>query len=77
MCDGSVRFVSDKIDSWSFSAGNADTYNDAMPDNTVFTTVSYTAPYTKSGSYLNTSNASLGLYQKLSTRSGGEVVGEF
>jgi len=77
MCDGSVRFVSDKIDSWSFSAGNADTYNDAMPDNTVFTTVTYTAPNSKNGSYLNTSNASLGLYQKLSTRSGGEVVGEF
>jgi prepilin-type N-terminal cleavage/methylation domain-containing protein/prepilin-type processing-associated H-X9-DG protein len=77
MCDGSVRFISDTVQSWSFAAGNADSYGDSMPDNTNFVTVAPTAPYTKSGSYLDTSAAALGLYQKLSTRAGGEPLGEF
>jgi prepilin-type N-terminal cleavage/methylation domain-containing protein/prepilin-type processing-associated H-X9-DG protein len=54
MADGSVRFVSDKIDSWTFSGGNADSFNDAMPDGSAFTSVSFSAPAsTKSGSYLD------------------------
>ena len=77
MADGSVRFLSNSIDCWSFGAGNADSFSDAMPDNTTFVTVPATAPYTKSGSYLNTSNANLGVYQKLSTRNGGETIGDF
>lgn len=76
-CDGSVKFISDNIDSWSFAAGNADSFGDSMPDNTTFTTVPSGAPYTKSGSYLDTSAATLGLYQRLSTRKGGEVTGEY
>jgi prepilin-type N-terminal cleavage/methylation domain-containing protein/prepilin-type processing-associated H-X9-DG protein len=74
LCDGSVRFVKNSISSWTFQQGNGDTYKDAMPDGTVFTTVPYTAPYTKSGSYLATGNAVLGVYQQLSTRAGGEVI---
>ena len=72
--DGSVRFLKNSINSWSFATGNADSYGDSMPDGTSFVTVSPTAPYTKSGSYLAHGNAVLGVYQKLSTRSGGEVV---
>jgi hypothetical protein len=45
-----------------------------MPDGTVFTTVNFTAPYTKNGSYLENGTAVLGVYQKLSTRTGSEVV---
>ena len=77
-CDGSVRFIKNSISSWSFNSGNADSYKDAMPDNTTFTTVSATSPYTKSGSYLlnslNNVPAQLGVYQQLSTRAGGEVI---
>ena len=51
-CDGSVHFIKNSISSWPFRVGNADSYGDAMPNNTAFTTVSSTAPYTKSGSYL-------------------------
>ncbi len=77
-CDGSVRFIKNSISSWTFSTGNADSYGDAMPDNTTFTAVSATAPYTRTGDYLAmstaTANAQLGVYQQLSTRNGGEVV---
>lgn len=77
-CDGSVRFIKNTVNSWSFSAGNADSYGDSMPDNTTFTTIAASAPYTKSGSYLLHSGANgpaqLGVYQKLATRAGGEVV---
>jgi prepilin-type N-terminal cleavage/methylation domain-containing protein/prepilin-type processing-associated H-X9-DG protein len=79
LCDGSVRFVKNSISSWTFNTANADTYKDAMPDYTTFTTVAATPPYTKSGSYLlnsqGTTNALLGVYQQLSTRNGGEVIG--
>ena len=73
-CDGSVKFIKNTIQSWSFNAGNADSYGDSMPDGTVFTTVTPSAPYVKSGSYLANGTAVLGVYQQLSTRAGGEVV---
>jgi prepilin-type N-terminal cleavage/methylation domain-containing protein/prepilin-type processing-associated H-X9-DG protein len=77
-CDGSVHFVKNSIASWTYNTGNADSYGDAMPDNTTFTTVSATAPAIKSGSYLANyganGNAILGVYQQLSTRGGGEVT---
>ncbi len=74
LCDGSVRFVKNSISSWTFNTGNADSYKDAMPDGTTFTTVPITAPYTKTGSYLANNAAQLGVYQQLSTRAGGEVI---
>jgi prepilin-type N-terminal cleavage/methylation domain-containing protein/prepilin-type processing-associated H-X9-DG protein len=74
-CDGSVKFIKNSISSWSFSAGNGDSYQDAMPNGTVFTVVSATAPASKSGDYLaTTAAAQLGVYQQLSTRAGGEVI---
>jgi prepilin-type N-terminal cleavage/methylation domain-containing protein/prepilin-type processing-associated H-X9-DG protein len=73
-CDGSVKFISDTINSWSFAAGNADSFGDSMPDNTSFVTISGTGAYTKSGSYLDTTAATLGVYQRLATRNGGEVI---
>ncbi len=74
-CDGSVKFISNSINSWSFAAGNVDSFKDSIPDNSVFVTVPKSAPFTKSGTYLDTTNTVLGVYQKLSTRNGGEVVG--
>jgi prepilin-type N-terminal cleavage/methylation domain-containing protein/prepilin-type processing-associated H-X9-DG protein len=73
MCDGSVRFLKNSISSWRFS-GNKDQYGDALPDNTAYITVSASAPYTKSTYYLQDNGASLGVYQQLSTRAGGEVI---
>ncbi len=78
MCDGSVRFLKNTISSWSFSAGNADSYGDSLPDNTTYVTAPPTPPYVKYGSYLANygpnGNAVLGVYQQLSTRAGGEVI---
>ena len=74
LCDGSVRFVKNTINSWSISGSNTDTYHDIFPDGTVFTSISATAPYTKGGSYLVNAGAQLGVYQQLSTRAGGEVI---
>ena len=81
-CDGSVRFIKNSISSWTFNTGNADSYGDAMPDNTTYTEAVATAPYTRSGYYLVNANnsttpptpAKLGVYQQLSTRTGGEVI---
>jgi prepilin-type N-terminal cleavage/methylation domain-containing protein/prepilin-type processing-associated H-X9-DG protein len=76
--DGSVKFLKNSISSWTFQTGNADSYGDSMPDYTTFVTVPATAPAIKSGSYLQKSNgagvATLGVYQQLSTRAGGEVI---
>jgi prepilin-type N-terminal cleavage/methylation domain-containing protein/prepilin-type processing-associated H-X9-DG protein len=72
-CDGSVHFIKNSISSWAFT-GNADSYGDALPNNVAYVTVSATAPYTKTGYYLQNNGAQLGVYQMLSTRAGGEVV---
>jgi len=78
MCDGSVHFIKNSINSWSFITGNADSYGDALPDNTTYVTVPPSPPNVKYGSYLQSYGpngpAQLGVYQKLSTRAGGEVV---
>jgi prepilin-type N-terminal cleavage/methylation domain-containing protein/prepilin-type processing-associated H-X9-DG protein len=77
-CDGSVHFLKNTTSSWPFNTGNADSYGDAMPDNTTFVVVSATPPAIKSGEYLQNSlnnvPAQLGAYQQLSTRAGGEVI---
>jgi prepilin-type processing-associated H-X9-DG protein len=76
--DGSVRFIKNSVNSWSFSAGNADSYGDSMPDNTTFVVVPSSPPAIKSGTYLQHTGAlgpaQLGVYQHLSTRAGGEVI---
>ena len=48
-CDGSVRFIKNSISSWSFSAGNADSYQDAMPNGTVYTSVALFSPLHEDG----------------------------
>ena len=73
-CDGSVQFIKNSISSWTFQTGNADSYGDAMPDNTTLRHGQPTAR-PKSGSYLAQHVApQLGVYQQLSTRAGGEVI---
>jgi prepilin-type N-terminal cleavage/methylation domain-containing protein/prepilin-type processing-associated H-X9-DG protein len=77
-CDGSVKFLKNSISSWTFNTSNTDGDGDSMPDNTTRVTVSATAPYSRTGYYLQNSgtngNAQLGVYQQLSTRNGGEVI---
>ena len=65
-CDGSVRFIKNSISSWSFSAGNTDSYGDSMPNN-----ISYDATNVI---YTVNPGAVLGVYQMLSTRNGGELI---
>ena len=52
-CNGSVT-VHQELDllSWTFNTANADSYGDAMPDNTTFVVVPATLPAVKSGEYL-------------------------
>jgi prepilin-type N-terminal cleavage/methylation domain-containing protein/prepilin-type processing-associated H-X9-DG protein len=65
-CDGSVRFIKNTINSWSFSAGMADSYGDSMPNG-----ISYDA---NGGVYTVLPGCQFGVYQALSTRAGGEVT---
>jgi prepilin-type N-terminal cleavage/methylation domain-containing protein/prepilin-type processing-associated H-X9-DG protein len=64
--DGSVHFIKNTISSWTFNTGNADSYGDSMPDGVTFTNSTYL--------WTLSATAQLGIYQKLSTRNGGEVV---
>jgi prepilin-type N-terminal cleavage/methylation domain-containing protein/prepilin-type processing-associated H-X9-DG protein len=77
-CDGSVRFLKNSISCWTYFTSNNDGDGDTLPDYTTRVTVSATAPYSRTGYYLQNSNgqgtAQLGVYQQLSTRNGGEVV---
>jgi prepilin-type processing-associated H-X9-DG protein len=67
-CDGSVRFIKNSINSWTFMTGAQDSYQDQIPDGTTFNAstiiwgANTTAPY------------QYGVYQALSTRNGGEVI---
>jgi prepilin-type processing-associated H-X9-DG protein len=66
-CDGSVRFIKNTTQSWTFGTGAADNYGDQIPDGTTFnaSTIIWTGP---------TPPCKFGVYQALSTRNGGEVV---
>jgi prepilin-type N-terminal cleavage/methylation domain-containing protein/prepilin-type processing-associated H-X9-DG protein len=65
-CDGSVRFIKNSIQSWTFVTGQTDTYNDQIPDGTAFNanTIIWTV----------NQGCQFGVYQALSTRNGGEVI---
>jgi prepilin-type processing-associated H-X9-DG protein len=59
--DGSVRFLKDSIDSWQNDP------NSGMPPGVTRTSDTHV--------YVIARGAKIGVYQKLSTRNGGEVVG--
>ena len=40
-CDGSVRFIKNTIQSWTFGTAAADSYGDAIPDGTTFNATTY------------------------------------
>ncbi len=63
--DGSVRFIKNGINSWSFVTGNVDSYGDSAPDGITFDSKNWLFTY---------NGAILGVYQQLSTRNGGEVI---
>jgi prepilin-type N-terminal cleavage/methylation domain-containing protein/prepilin-type processing-associated H-X9-DG protein len=68
-CDGSVRFIKNSIQSWTFFTGQADSYGDQIPDGT-----SYNSSTIIWGALPAPNNYQFGIYQALSTRSGGEVI---
>jgi prepilin-type N-terminal cleavage/methylation domain-containing protein/prepilin-type processing-associated H-X9-DG protein len=65
-CDGSVRFIKNTINSWGFTTGAVDKYNDQIPDGTTFDATKIL--------WTTTNACKPGVYQALSTRSSGEVV---
>jgi prepilin-type N-terminal cleavage/methylation domain-containing protein/prepilin-type processing-associated H-X9-DG protein len=67
-CDGSVRFIKNTIQSWTFAAANADSYQDAIPDGTTFNASTIVWGATSTNPYR------FGVYQALSTRNAGEVI---
>jgi len=64
-CDGSVKFLKNSISSWTFGAGNQTSYGDSLPDGTTVDSTGY---------IYSLGTATLGVYQKLSTRNVGEVI---
>jgi prepilin-type processing-associated H-X9-DG protein len=69
--DGSVKFIKDSISSWP----NVATNNYAAPTSYYVQNTSVTFnPLTISQTLSFTSAAQLGVWQKLSTKAGGEVI---
>ena len=67
MADGSVRFIKNTINSWTISGANKSSYGDYYPDGVI-------AGGSSTGYVWSYGTATLGVYQKLSTRNGGEVL---
>ncbi len=67
-CDGSVRFIKNTINSWTFMTGAADGYEDAIPDGTTYNASTILWGASSPNGYR------FGIYQALSTRNGGEVI---
>jgi prepilin-type N-terminal cleavage/methylation domain-containing protein/prepilin-type processing-associated H-X9-DG protein len=66
-CDGSVRFIKNSINSWSFSTNivNFSSSNNSAPAGVAYTNFIFT---------VTTGVTQFGIYQALSTRSNGEVI---
>jgi prepilin-type N-terminal cleavage/methylation domain-containing protein/prepilin-type processing-associated H-X9-DG protein len=64
-CDGSVKFLKNTINSWTFGAGNQTKYGDSLPDGVTVDS---------SGFIYSLGTARLGVYQALSTRNVNEVI---
>jgi prepilin-type N-terminal cleavage/methylation domain-containing protein/prepilin-type processing-associated H-X9-DG protein len=66
-CDGSVKFLKNTINSWSFAGGSTITFSSSPID---------CPPLVSYSSYIFTMSpgVQLGVYQKLATINGGEVV---
>ncbi len=65
LCDGSVRFLKNTVNSWSYSTNPAPALNGAfLPNGVTYANYVYTI----------NAGATIGIWQALSTRSGGEVV---
>ena len=70
MADGSVRFLKNTINSWSFSGGSSAKFSTGTVD--LPPNVAYLGSPQYTFSIL--SGAQMGIYQKLATRAGGEVI---
>jgi prepilin-type N-terminal cleavage/methylation domain-containing protein/prepilin-type processing-associated H-X9-DG protein len=67
-CDGSVHFIKNSVSSWQFTTQNSGWYGASLPVGVA---------YIKFIWYMNQNGqvTRLGVYQALSTRAGGEVIG--
>jgi prepilin-type processing-associated H-X9-DG protein len=65
--DGSVRFIKDSISSWPMNGQNGTDYGPRIGIDLIFTI--------SGASFDVTSKIPLGVWQKLGTRSGGEIIG--
>jgi prepilin-type processing-associated H-X9-DG protein len=65
-CDGSVRFIKNTINSWSMVRGSSGASGMRLPAGVTYSNFVYTI----------NAGAQPGVYQQLTTRSGGEVVSE-
>jgi prepilin-type N-terminal cleavage/methylation domain-containing protein/prepilin-type processing-associated H-X9-DG protein len=68
MCDGSVRFIRDTVNSWQINKTGA-----FLPVNVTLTNPTTVSGVTH-GIYVVSPGTSMGVYQALSTRAGGEVI---
>ena len=68
MADGSVRFLKSTVGSWPFGGGSSkfSTGNVDLPQNVTYDSTNFF--------FTTGANAQLGVYQKLATRAGGEVI---
>ena len=65
-CDGSVHFVKNSISSWAFQSGSGPFYGASLPLGVSYTNYVFT---------VTPGVTQFGIYQALSTRANGEVVG--
>ena len=66
-CDGSVRFIKNSISSWRFQPGPGPFYGASLPVGVSYSWSTYT--------FIAAPGIQVGIYQALSTRAGGEIVG--
>ena len=64
--DGSVKYIKNTINSWTFQTSNKNKYGDSLPDGVVVDSTGFI--------YSFAPGAKLGIYQALSTRNGNEVI---
>jgi prepilin-type N-terminal cleavage/methylation domain-containing protein/prepilin-type processing-associated H-X9-DG protein len=64
LCDGSVRFIKNTINSWTFAPGGGGPNGASLPNGVTFASFIYTI----------NPGTTLGVFQALATRKGGEVI---
>ncbi len=72
-CDGSVRFIKDSIDTWTNIVNGANCFPAGVVSGSAYD-ASLIPPQNVSPIWTISANAKVGVWQKLATRNGGEVI---